>query len=59
MVLLRFVTVSTSLPISRFGRKSMNGYFRLEGFISSSSIFSRARFLEVACLLFEAFAEKR
>ena len=32
---------------------------RLEGLISSSWIFSRARFLEVACLDLEALAEKR
>ena len=37
----------------------MKGYFREEGLISSSSIFSRARFLDVACLDLEAFAEKR
>ncbi len=32
---------------------------RLDGRISSSSIFSRARLRDVACLDFEAFAEKR
>ena len=32
---------------------------RLDGLISSSWIFSRARFLEVACLDLEALAEKR
>ena len=37
----------------------MYGYLRLEGRISSSWIFSRARFLEVACLDLEALAEKR
>ena len=41
------------------GRKSMYGYFRLDGLISSSSIFSSAFFREVACLDLEAFAEKR
>ena len=34
----------------------MYGYLRLEGRISSSWIFSRARFLEVACLDLEALA---
>ena len=56
MVLLSPSTVNTSFPISRFGRKSMYGYLRLDGCISSSWIFSNARFLEVACLDFEAFA---
>ena len=59
MVLDRFSTVSTSFPISRSGRKSIYGYLRLDGLMSSSSIFSRARFLEVACLDLEALAEKR
>ena len=52
-------TKSTSFPISRSGRKSMYGYLRLDGRISSSWIFSRARFLDVACFDLEAFAEKR
>ena len=52
-------TSSASFPISRSGRKSMYGYFRLEGRISSSSIFSRAFLRAVACFDFEAFAEKR
>ena len=34
----------------------MYGYLRLEGRMSSSWIFSRARFLEVACLDLEALA---
>ena len=34
-----------------------DGYFLLEGLISSSSIFSNALFLEVACLDLEALAE--
>ncbi len=38
--------------------KSIYGYLRLEGRISSSWIFSR-RFLEVACLDLEALAEKQ
>lgn len=50
-------TMSTSFPISRFGRKSMYGYLRLEGRISSSCIFSKARFLDVACFDFDALAE--
>ena len=37
----------------------MYGYFRLEGLMSSNWIFSRARFLEVACLDLEALAENR
>ena len=37
----------------------MYGYLRLDGRMSSNSIFSRARFLEVACLDLEAFAENR
>ena len=51
-----FSTNNTSFPISRAGLKSIYGYLRLDGFISSSSIFSRAFFLEVACLDFEALA---
>ena len=50
-------TVSTSLPISLAGLKSIYGYFLLDGLISSNSIFSRALFLEVACLDLEALAE--
>ena len=57
IVLDKFSTVRTSFPISRNGRKSMYGYLRLDGRMSSNSIFSRARFLEVACLDLEAFAE--
>ena len=53
----RIHTVNTSFPISLFGRKSIYGYLRLDGLISSSSIFSSALFLEVACLDLEAFAE--
>ena len=59
MVLESPSTVRTSFPISRFGRKSMYGYLRLDGLISSSWIFSRARFLEVACLDLEALALNR
>ena len=47
------------MPISRFGRKSMYGYLRLDGTIVSSWIFSRAFFLDVACLDLDAFAENR
>ena len=50
-------TVSTSLPISLAGLKSIYGYFLLDGLISSNSIFSSALFLEVACLDLEALAE--
>ena len=52
-------TVRTSLPISRSGRKSIYGYLRLEGFISSSWIFSSACLRDVACFDLEALALKR
>ena len=52
-------TVRTSLPISLSGLKSIYGYLRLDGFISSSCIFSRACLREVACLDFDAFALNR
>ena len=56
IVLERFSTIRTSFPISRLGRKSMYGYLRLEGRMSSSWIFSRALLREVACLDLEALA---
>ena len=37
----------------------MNGLTRLDGFTASSSIFSIWRAREVACLAFDALAEKR
>ena len=57
MVFVSPSTERTSFPISRAGRKSIYGYFLLDGRISSSSIFSNARFLDVACLDLEALAE--
>ena len=50
-------TVSTSLPISLDGLKSIYGYFLLDGLISSSSIFSNALLRDVACLDLDALAE--
>ena len=55
----RFSTVKRSLPISRSALKLINGYFRLDGTISSSSILSSIFLREVACFDFEALAEKR
>src|SRR5699024_7066714 len=49
IVLERFSTVSTSLPISRSGSNPTNGYLRLEGRMSSNSIFSNVFLREVAC----------
>ena len=56
---VRFSTVRRSLPISRSALKLMNGYLRLDGTISSNSILSSIFLREVACLDFEALAEKR
>ena len=39
--------------------KRINGYWRLEGLMSSTLIFSICRARLVACLAFEALAEKR
>ena len=55
----RFSTVKRSFPISRSALKLINGYLRLDGTISSSSILSSIFLREVACLDFEALAEKR
>ena len=51
-----FLTSNTSLPCSLSGLKSTYGYFLFEGLISSSSIFSKDFFLDVACLDLEALA---
>ena len=56
---VRFSTVRRSLPISRSALNLINGYLRLDGTISSSSILSSIFLREVACLDFEALAEKR
>ena len=55
-VLERFFTTNISFPTSLSGLKSMYGYFLLDGFISSNSIFSNDFFLDVACLDLEALA---
>ncbi|MNP00064.1 hypothetical protein D3C76_918480 [compost metagenome] len=56
IVLDILLTVTTSLPISLLGLKSIYGYFLVDGFISSKLIFSNNFFLEVACLDLEALA---
>ena len=56
---VRFSTVKRSLPISRSALKLINGYLRLDGTISSSSILSSIFLRDVACLDLEALAEKR
>ena len=38
-------------------KKLINGYFLLDGFISSRTILSSNFFLDVACLLLDALAE--
>ena len=48
-----------SFPISRLSGKLINGYLRDEGLISSSVILSNCFLRAVACLDFDAFAEKR
>ena len=55
----RFSTVKRSFPISRSALKLINGYFRLDGTISSNSILSSIFLRDVACLDLEALAEKR
>ena len=55
----KFSTVRRSLPSSRSALKLMNGYLRLDGTISSSSILSSIFLREVACFDLEALAEKR
>ena len=52
-------TVKTSLPISRAILNPINGYLRLDGLISSNSIFSRLLLLEVACFDLATLALKR
>ena len=56
IVLVIFLSDKISFPGSLSGLKSIYGYFLLDGFISSSSIFSNDFFLEVACFDLEAFA---
>jgi hypothetical protein len=46
-------------PASLLCLKKIPGYFLLDAFICSISSFSKAFFLEVACLDFDAFALKR
>ena len=51
-----FFTCNISFPASLSGLKSIYGYFLLDGFISSSSIFSNDFLRDVACFDFYAFA---
>jgi len=59
MVLLKSTTVRISLPTSLSGLKDTKGYLRLDGLISSKSIFSNIFLREVACLDLDALALKR
>ena len=58
-VFFKFSTFKIWFPTSLSGWKMIPGYLRFEGSISSIVNFSKAFFLEVACLLLDALAENR